>query len=320
MKTEFSEIQKKIIGPVFSVLTPFNPTTEDIDYESLEKYIQNIYDAGGNVFYVMAYNSRYSQLTFEEIKELNAFVAKKVKELSSQNIVIVADPPHCSTKLSIEYSKHAEKSGADLISLIVRERFYSEDQIFKHYQLINNSCGIGMLIHEMPFLNGLGGPLVNWPLSLLDRVADLKRVVAIKEDAKDDAYSRDVSKTLNDRLSIIISGGGKSQWLRFSDQGCQAWLNGIGVFEPKIAISFWEAWKKNKMDSCERIIKEIEEPFFEHGVRKYGWHLSIKVALEYFNVMSRHDRMPLMPLNEADSNLLKQKLAKLPVRELTETI
>ena len=244
MKTDFFDIQKKIRGPIFSVLTPFDPITEDIDYESLEKYIQNIFDAGGNVFYVMAYNSRYSQLTFEEIKELNTFVTKKVKELSSQNIVIVADPPHCSTKTSIEYSKHAENSGADLISLIVRERFYSEDQIFKHYQLINNSCDIGMLIHEMPFLNGLGGPLINWPLSLLDRIADLQNVIAIKEDAKDDTYSKEVIKTLRDRLSIIISGGGKSQWLRFCDQGCQAWLNGIGVFEPKIATSFWNAWKK----------------------------------------------------------------------------
>ena len=39
-------------------------------------------------------------------------------------------------------------------------------------------------------LNGLGGPLVNWPLQLLDRIADLQNVVAIKEDAKDDTYSK----------------------------------------------------------------------------------------------------------------------------------
>ena len=91
----------------------------------------------------------------------------------------------------------------------------------------------------MPFLNGLGGPSVNWPLSLLDRVADLSNVIAIKEDAKDDQYSKDAIEILKDRLSIIISGGGKSQWLRFADQGCQAWLNGIGVFEPKLATSFW---------------------------------------------------------------------------------
>ena len=124
MSNHFQAIQNKIKGPVFSILTPFDPVTEEIDYSSLENYIQKIYSSGGKVFYVMAYNSRYSQLTFEEIKELNCFVCRKVKELDSNNIVIVADPPHCSTKISIEFSQHAEKIGADMISLIVRERFY----------------------------------------------------------------------------------------------------------------------------------------------------------------------------------------------------
>jgi 4-hydroxy-tetrahydrodipicolinate synthase len=264
----------------------------------------------------MAYNSRYSQLTFDEIKQLNAFVIRKVKELNTENIVIVADPPHCSTKVSIEFAKHAEKCGADLISLIVRERFYSEDQIYQHYKLINNSCEIGILIHEMPFLNGLGGPVVNWPISLLDKVADLNNVIAIKEDAKDDAYSKKVINKLKSRLSIVISGGGKSQWLRFVDQGCQSWLNGIGVFEPQLAISFWKAWEMNDNQKYTRIIREVEEPFFEHGVRKYGWHLSIKVALEHFGIMSKHDRMPLMPLPQKPATKLRNILDTLPINEL----
>ncbi len=318
MSNYFQAIQNKIKGPVFSILTPFDPVTEEIDYFSLENYVQKIYSSGGKVFYVMAYNSRYSQLTFEEIKELNAFICKKVKELDSNNIVIVADPPHCSTKVSIEFAQHAERIGADMISLIVRERFYFEDQILKHFEMINNSCNIGILIHEMPFLNGLGGPPVNWPLTLLDRVANLSNVIAIKEDAKDDNYSKDAISLLKDRLSVIISGGGKSQWLRFTDLGCQAWLNGIGVFEPKIATTFWNSWNNNQKYVCDRIVKEIEAPFFEHGVKKYGWHLTIKVALEHFGIMSKHDRMPLMPLPISESNNLKQLFDSFPVNELIQ--
>ena len=219
-------------------MTPFDPLTEEIDFVALEKYIQKVYDAGGYIFYVMAYNSRYSQLTFEEIKTLNEFVVKTAKALDPENIVIVADPPHCSTKVSIEFAQHAETVGADMISLIVRERYYSNEQIYTHFKMINESCSIGILIHEMPFLNGLGGPIVQWPLELLDQIADLSNVVAIKEDAKNDEYSEEVVKLLKDRLSIVISGGGKSQWMRFEDMGCQAWLNGIGVFEPRLATSF----------------------------------------------------------------------------------
>jgi 4-hydroxy-tetrahydrodipicolinate synthase len=315
MDSHLDKLKERISGPVFSILTPFDPVTEEVDFEALERYIQAIYDAGGFIFYVMAYNSRYSQLSFEEIKILNEFVVRKAKTLNPSNIVIVADPPHCSTKVSVEFAKHAESIGADLISLIVRERFYFEEQIFQHYNLVNNAVSIGLLIHEMPFLNGLGGPIVQWPLSLLDRVADLDRVVAIKEDAKDDQYSANAVKLLKDRLAIIISGGGKTQWLKFVDQGCQSWLNGIGVFEPRLATAFWNAWKSGDQETADLIVNEIEKPFFEQGIWKYGWHLTIKVALEHFGHMSNHDRMPLMPLPQEHARKIRSFLDKLPVTQ-----
>lgn len=306
-------IQDKIQGPVFSILTPFREDNENIDYDSLEKYLNYSYESGAKNFFVMAYNSRYSQLSWDEIKELNSFVAKTVKALNQENLVIVADPLHCSTKVSVEFAQHAQEVGADVISIICRERYYFDDQVFNHYKMINDNSDIGILVHEMPFLNGLGGPSVNWPITLLDRVADLDHVIAIKEDAKDDEYSNEVINTLKDRLAIVISGGGKSQWLRFADKGCQAWLNGIGVFEPKLAINFWKFYKDNQIEKCHSMLREIEEPFFEHGVRKFGWHLTIKAALEHRGHMSRKDRLPLQELPEAEAKEIYKLIDSLPI-------
>ena len=84
----------------------------------------------------MAYNSRFSELSWEEIKELNKFVVSRVKDLNSSNIVIVADPLHCSTEISIDFCKHAKEINADIISLIFREKFYSEEQVFTHYESV----------------------------------------------------------------------------------------------------------------------------------------------------------------------------------------
>ncbi|HIF04412.1 MAG TPA: hypothetical protein EYQ80_03100, partial [Candidatus Poseidoniales archaeon] len=119
--TYYKKLQNKIKGPVFSIITPFNED-ESIDFKSLENYIQTIHDAKGNIFYVMGYNSRYSQLSWDEIKTINKFVTKKVKELNSNHIVIVADPLHCSTKVSIEFAKHPMGPLAltDLVGLDVR--------------------------------------------------------------------------------------------------------------------------------------------------------------------------------------------------------
>ncbi len=314
---KFDAIKQKIKGPAFSILTPFLPD-EEIDFASLEKNIEQIHRAGGKIFFVMGYNSRFSELSWEEIKTLNAFVAKKVKSLDKNHVVIVADPLHCSTKVSIEFARHAESIGADIISLICREKFYSEEQIHKHFKMVSDASNIGILIHEMPFLNGYGGPPVNYSISLLDRIADIPNVIAIKEDAKNDDLSRDIVAAIKDRVGIIISGGGKRQWLQFADQGCQAWLNGIGVFEPRLAVKFWEYHQKGDLKKRDEIVNEIEVPFFEKGLKKFGWHLVIKAAMQHRGLLNRKERMPLMELNEAQYKEVQKLMDSMPIDRLIQ--
>lgn len=314
--TNFTELKNKINGPVFSIITPFKEEDDSIDFESLEKYVELIYNSGGRIFYVMGYNSRFSELSWDEIKELNTFVTKKVKSLDQENIIIVADPLHCSTKVSIEFANHAKEIGADVISIICREKYYSEEQIFLHFKMISDAADIGILVHEMPFLSGYGGPPVHWSIPLVDRIAGIEQVVAVKEDAKDDELSAKIINQIKDKAAIVISGGGKRQWLQFADIGCQSWLNGIGVFDPRLAVKFWEDYQNDNEKGYMDIINKIEVPFFEQGVKKYGWHLTIKAALEALDIMPRYERMPLLALSDDDAATVEQLIHSLPVEEV----
>ncbi|MES0488490.1 MAG: dihydrodipicolinate synthase family protein [Leptospirales bacterium] len=311
-------LRSKIKGPVFSIVTPFREKDDEIDFDALEKYINYAYEAGARIFYVMAYNSRFSELSWEEIKVLNTFVTKTVKGIDSNCIMITADPLHCSTEVSVEFARHSELIGADLISLIFREKVYSDDQVYNHFKKINDSTGIGILIHEMKLISGYGDFSYNWPVESLDRLVDLSNVIAIKEDAKEDDFTRNVINTIKDRASIVLAGGGKSQWLRFADDGCQAYLNGIGVFEPKLAIRFREHYLNGNTDAYMRIVNEIEAPFFAETVKKFGWHLTIKAAMEARGHMSRYERMPLQALDDEKANIVASVLDKLPIDELSE--
>lgn len=312
---DFEKLRGKIKGPVFSVVLPFS-SDESIDFKSLEKYLHTVYDAGGRIFYVMGYNSRFSELSWEEIKVLNTFVTRTVKQLDNNTVVIVADPLHCPTAVSIDFCKHAEAIGADVISLIFREKLYSKEQVYRHYKMCADASPIGILIHEMPFISGLGGHTVHWPLDLLDQIANIKNVIAIKEDTKDDDYTSQVVAQLQDRLSIVISGGGKRQWLRFADLGCRSWLNGIGVFEPRLATRFWEAYNGDDFQLMERIINHVEVPFFTKAVGQYGWHLAVKAALEVRGHMTRHERMPMLPLQDEEVKEIEEMLASMPIDEI----
>jgi 4-hydroxy-tetrahydrodipicolinate synthase len=309
MKT-LTSLRNQIYGPVFSVITPFKED-ESIDYDCLQSYLSQVYTAGGRIFYVMAYNSRYSELSWDEIKELNQFVVETIKGFGKDVIAIVADPLHCSTRVSMDFCRHAKEVGADLISLIFREKFYTEDQVIKHYEMCASAADIGILIHEMPFISGKGGHTVNWPIQLLNRIADIDNVIAIKEDAKEDAYTNEVVECVKDRLAIIISGGGKRQWLRFAGQGCQAWLNGVGVFEPRLPVLFYQAYKNKDQVTLDAIIENIEVPFFEKIVQHYGWHLGIKAALEAKGMMSRQDRMPMLAIPDSEMIVVKKVMDNL---------
>ena len=315
---KYLKIRNKIRGPVYSIVTPFLED-DGIDYASLEKYIKQIHDAGGYIYFVMAYNSRFSQLSWSEIKELNSFVVNTAKKLNSECIVIVADPIHCSTKVTCEFANHAKEVGADLISLIFREKHYSDEQVYKHFSTVANTVDIGILVHEMPFMSGYGEKMIGYSLSLLDRLSDIPNIVAIKEDAKDDEYSKKVIDCIKDRVSIIISGGGKQQWIKFANDGCQSWLNGIGVFEPKLASKFWKSYQAGDNITCKRIMEEIEKPFFEQAVNKYGWHLTIKAAMEARGIINRHERLPMMALSNEDADKVAQIVNNLPIDDVLES-
>ena len=128
----FDSIKERLQGCVYTIFTPFD-ADENVDYGALERYLTHIYRTGGRKFYAMAYNSRYSQLNHTEIMELNGFSIRTLKRLDPSNIVIVGDPIHCSTKETIEFTRHARDAGGDLVSLLVREKYFSDEQILDHY-------------------------------------------------------------------------------------------------------------------------------------------------------------------------------------------
>ena len=286
-------LKEKLKGPIFSIITPFKKN-EKIDYQALSKYIKYLYKRGARCFYVMVYNSRLSLLDEQEIIKLNLFVIKCVKKINKENIVICAEPYHTSTKKSIRLINLFSKNGADIVSLIFGEKFYSENQILSHFKKINRFSKCKLLLHQQPFENGISSdpPTVNYSVSLIKKIAKLKKFIAMKEDSKNEKLTIDICKSTKSDLIIITSGGGKRQWLKAAKYGCQSWLSGISNLDPKIATDFYDFYKKKEKNKIIKIIKKLEDPFFEIK-NKYGWHLTIKAMLENNNIFNRFERSPL---------------------------
>ena len=291
----YDDLKNKLTGCFYTIFTPFYEN-ENIDYESLEKYLTVLYNQGARKFYAMAYNSRYSQLSDKEIFELNEFCINTVKRLNKNNIVIVGDPIHGSTKNSTEFAHHAKEVGADLISLLVREKYFDDDQILGHFSEIGNAADIPILVHEMPFLSGFGGKQMHWPKSLIKSLPKVPQIIALKEDAHDFEMTK-VALSLEPNIRVIIAGT-KAKLMQYQTLGVKAYLNGISIIDASIGESFWEAFETNDRHVIDFILNELESPFFDNCASNYGWHRVNKALLEAAGYMHRRDRMPLKHITD----------------------
>jgi 4-hydroxy-tetrahydrodipicolinate synthase len=293
----FEQLKQRLEGCVYTVFTPFDEN-ENVDYAALEKYLAHMSGGGARKFYVMAYNSRYSQLTHDEIRALNEFCIRTVKKLHRDNLIIVGDPIHCSTKETIEFTRHARDAGADLVSLIVREKYFTDDQIIDHFAEVGRATKMPILVHEMPFLSGYNGTQMHWPLSLFEALPKVPEIVALKEDAKDFDTTCAALK-LEPRIRVVIAGR-KSTFMNYKPHGARSYLNGISMLDARIGETFWKAYDQGDEKTIRFILDKLEAPFFDTCVAKYGWHRTNKALLQAAGLMHRRDRMPLKALSDKE--------------------
>lgn len=304
----FENLKNRLYGCFYTIFTPFS-ADESIDYASLEKYLSTLYYQGARRFYAMAYNSRYSQLKHSEIMELNKFCIRFLKKLDSQNIVIVGDPIHCSTRETIEFTQHAKDAGADLVSLIVREKFFTDDQILDHFAQVGTATNMPILVHEMPFLSGYSGNQMHWPKTLMMSLTKIPQIIALKEDAKDFEMTKSALE-LEPQIRVIIAGTKKS-FLQYKPYGARAYLNGISIIDARIGETFWKAYEENDEETIQFILRELEAPFFELCAAKYGWHRTNKALIQAAGLMHRRERMPLKHLSDEEFLLVQNVYAQI---------
>lgn len=304
-------IRKKLKGPIFSIITPFDKKG-NVDFNSLKNYISYLYFNGAKNFYVMVYNSRLSLLNEKEIKYINFFCIKEVKKLNKNNLIICAEPYHCSTEQSIKYVNYFRNKGADIVSLIFGEKYYSDKQIYNHFKKINDNTNCFLLLHQQILENGVSNDpnFVFYSMKVLNKISKLPKFLAMKEDAKNDSYTREICKNLSKKMTIITSGGGKKQWLKAAKYGCTSWLSGVSNLNPKIAIDFYHYFKKKNTYQMNSIIKNIEEPFFKIK-KRFGWHLTIKAFLELNKNFKRYERLPLKEINQNELKDCKKIFLKI---------
>jgi len=284
---------KEVKGAVLPIPIPFLEN-EEIDYQGLDRYIRFLSDKGIQNVMTTVGTSRFNLLTDEEVRQVNKVVADAMPE---DGVSIVANPLVGSTKAAITFAKHSQSIGADFFLLYFPERHYGEENTYQYFKTVADAVDIPILIHEMPKRNGIGGGTVQYSLNLLERLLAIPNIVGFKEEALNLEYSNQIVTKFKDSAIIIGAGGGMSRYLkRDFERGSKAFLGGIGNFYPQLEIDFYDAITSGKETLANKIVSEIELPYFDIVV-PYGWHPTLKAALAYQGLMNPFERRPMVTLS-----------------------
>lgn len=285
-------IEKKTIfkGVCTALITPFKD--EKIDYESLKNIIEFQIEQGVDALLINGTTGESATLTECEKRELISFA---VREVGGRVPLIAGTGANCTQK-AIHLSKFADEVGADAI-LVVTPYYNkaSNDGLIEHYETIANEVNIPMIIYNVPSRTG-----VNIPISVYDKLANHKNIVAVKEANPSVSDFAKLSQKCSDRLTLY--SGNDDLILPTLALGGDGVISVLSNILPKETTEIYKLWFANKTKEATalqlKLLPLINAIFSEVNP------IPIKALMSHKGFCEEEYRLPLCRMNEDNKKAL----------------
>ena len=276
-------------GVATALVTPFK--NGEIDFPSLSGIIDFQLKSDIDAIVALGTTGEASTLSEYERYKLYEFAAERV----NGKVPLIFGTGSNDTKKSIEYTKRAEKTGADAILAVTP--YYNkgtEEGIIQHYKSIANSTNLPIILYNVPSRTG-----VNLSISAIEELADEENIVAIKE-ASDSTDRLTAISVLSDKITLY-SGNDSQIYPTLS-------LGGMGVISVlsnalpcetlKITKSFFSGDYEGSLKAQKTLLPKINALFKETNPSP------IKYVMSLLGFSTDEMRLPLTTPSEKTKELL----------------
>ena len=136
-------------GSIPAVITPF--IENKVDYNSLHKVLNYLIDNGSHGLVPCGTTGESPTLSHDEHKN----IIEETIKITDKRIPVIAGTGSNNTLEAIEYTDHAEKTGADA-ALIVTPYYNnpSNEEIYEHYKMIATKTQFPFILYHVPKRTG----------------------------------------------------------------------------------------------------------------------------------------------------------------------
>lgn len=286
---------KKFHGSITALITPFKDGA--VDHEAFESFVAWQIEQGTHGLVPCGTTGESPTLSDEEDHDV---IARCVR-VAKGRVPVIAGCGTNDTRHVTRLVQSAEKAGADA-ALIVTPYYNKPTQegLYQHYKAIHDETGLPIIVYVVP-----GRCVVNMTIDTLARLAELPRIVGIKDATGD--LGRPVKTRAACGPDFIQLSGNDDTALPFLVQGGHGCISVVSNVAPKLCADMHNAWTQGDIATAQRL-NMLQSPLADALFVETSPG-PVKYACSLLGHGRNELRLPLVPVTKATEKAVQDAMA-----------
>ena len=218
----------------------------------------------------------------------------------NKRVPVIAGTGSNSTEEAIDFTAHAEKSGADA-ALIVTPYYnkQTQDGLYLHYYEISKKTKIPIIIYNIP-----GRSVVDMNVDTMTKLSEIDNIIGVKDATNDLLRPLTIRKKINKSFTCLSGEDGTS--VAYLAQGGDGCISVTANVAPKICSQIQNAWLEGNIklvkDLNLRLVNLHQALFIESSPGP------VKYAASLLKLCDFNTRLPLSPIKESTKKIVKDSM------------
>jgi len=284
-------------GSIPAVITPFDG--DKVDYDSLVKVLNFLIDNGSHGLVPCGTTGESPTLSHDEHKK----IIEETIRIADKRVPVIAGTGSNNTLEAVEYTSHAENSGADA-ALIVTPYYNKPTQsgLYEHFKTIAEKTNIPIIIYNIP-----GRSIVDMTIETMIELSKINKIIGVK-DATNDLFRPLLTrkKMQNDFCFLSGEDGTALAYLAQGGHGC---ISVTANVAPKLCSEMHSAWQHGNISKAQEINLKLSS--LHNALFIESSPGPVKYAASLLGLCSKNTRLPLSDIKDDTKILVKSCLQEL---------
>ena len=285
-------------GSMVAIVTPMDPTTGAIDFQSLERLIEWHIEQGTQGIVVAGTTGESALLNKKEKVRL---IRRTVRQVN-RRIPVIAGTGSTSTQATIEQTQVAMDAGVDACLLMTPPYIKpTQTGLYQHFKAVAEAVALPQILYNVP-----GRTACDLLPETIIALANIPNIVGIKEATGDIDRAKMLYEQAGNRLDLLSGDDGTaaSFMLHGGGKGVISVTANVVPYKMRALCAAAQAQQSAETLAIDNGLQPLHQALFLEANP-----IPVKWALAYLGLIPGGIRLPLTPLSAMHQEQVKAALS-----------